>query len=89
MYDVFYFFNFLGFVYNFKVGVDGDESVSVGSVVGGGRYDGFVGMFDFKGKKVLCVGVSIGVERVFVIMEFRVLVGIFFFNICICISILL
>lgn len=78
MYDVFYFFNFLGFVYNFKVGVDGDESVSVGSVVGGGRYDGFVGMFDFKGKKVLCVGVSIGVERVFVIMEFWVLVGILF-----------
>uniref|UniRef100_A0A4W4FXV1 histidine--tRNA ligase n=1 Tax=Electrophorus electricus TaxID=8005 RepID=A0A4W4FXV1_ELEEL len=48
----------------------GDEaSVSVGSVAGGGRYDGLVGMFDPKGKKVPCVGVSIGIERIFSIME--------------------
>ncbi|KAK3099260.1 hypothetical protein FSP39_001768, partial [Pinctada imbricata] len=46
-----------------------EESVSVGSVAGGGRYDGLVGMFDPKGKKVPCVGVSIGIERVFSIME--------------------
>ncbi|XP_071951017.1 histidine--tRNA ligase, cytoplasmic-like isoform X2 [Antedon mediterranea] len=45
------------------------EQVGVGSVAGGGRYDGLVGMFDPKGKKVPCVGVSIGVERVFSIME--------------------
>ena len=51
---------------------------SVGSVAGGGRYDGLVGMFDPKGRKVYkqmiynklliqvpCVGFSIGVERVF------------------------
>ncbi|KAM3843028.1 histidine--tRNA ligase isoform 2-T2 [Diretmus argenteus] len=49
--------------------VPGEESVSVGSVAGGGRYDGLVGMFDPKGRKVPCVGVSIGIERVFSIME--------------------
>ncbi|XP_075437303.1 histidine--tRNA ligase, cytoplasmic-like [Ascaphus truei] len=46
-----------------------EESVSVGSVAGGGRYDGLVGMFDPKGRKVPCVGVSIGIERIFSIME--------------------
>uniref|UniRef100_A0A3P8NXK7 histidine--tRNA ligase n=1 Tax=Astatotilapia calliptera TaxID=8154 RepID=A0A3P8NXK7_ASTCA len=46
-----------------------EESVSVGSVAGGGRYDGLVGMFDPKGRRVPCVGVSIGIERIFSIME--------------------
>lgn len=46
-----------------------EESISVGSVAGGGRYDGLVGMFDPKGRKVPCVGVSIGIERIFSIME--------------------
>ncbi|KAJ8337530.1 hypothetical protein SKAU_G00364960 [Synaphobranchus kaupii] len=50
-------------------GAAGEEAVSVGSVAGGGRYDGLVGMFDPKGRKVPCVGVSIGIERVFSIME--------------------
>ncbi|NWI13695.1 SYHC protein, partial [Crypturellus soui] len=45
---------------------------SVGSVAGGGRYDGLVGMFDPKGRKVPCVGVSIGIERIFSIMEQKV-----------------
>ena len=36
---------------------------------GGGRYDDLVGMFDAKGRKVPCVGFSIGVERVFTILE--------------------
>uniref|UniRef100_A0A8C5BCB1 histidine--tRNA ligase n=1 Tax=Gadus morhua TaxID=8049 RepID=A0A8C5BCB1_GADMO len=46
-----------------------EESLSVGSVAGGGRYDGLVGMFDPKGRAVPCVGVSIGVERIFSILE--------------------
>ena len=50
-------------------GSGAEESVSVGSVAGGGRYDGLVGMFDPKGRKVPCVGVSIGIERIFSIME--------------------
>ncbi|ELT88203.1 hypothetical protein CAPTEDRAFT_183902 [Capitella teleta] len=48
------------------------ESVGVGSVAGGGRYDNLVGMFDAKGRNVPCVGVSIGIERVFSIMEAQV-----------------
>ena len=48
---------------------------SVGSVAGGGRYDGLVGMFDSDGRKVPCVGVSIGVERLFSIMEARLRVS--------------
>lgn len=45
------------------------EPVGVGSVAGGGRYDNLVGMFDPKGRKVPCVGVSIGIERIFSILE--------------------
>ena len=45
------------------------EEIRVGSVAGGGRYDGLVGMFDPKGRSVPCVGVSIGIERLFSIME--------------------
>jgi histidyl-tRNA synthetase len=39
----------------------------VGSIAGGGRYDGLVGMFS--GKPIPAVGVSIGIERVFAILE--------------------
>ncbi|XP_040538754.1 histidine--tRNA ligase, cytoplasmic [Gallus gallus] len=49
----------------------GEESVSVGSVAGGGRYDGLVATFDPKGRKVPCVGISIGIERIFSILEQR------------------
>merc|ERR1719422_2499967 len=45
------------------------EEIRVGSVAGGGRYDGLVGMFDPKNRSVPCVGVSIGIERLFSIME--------------------
>ena len=45
----------------------------VGSVAGGGRYDKLVGMFEeargLKKREVPCVGVSIGIERLFSIME--------------------
>jgi len=44
----------------------------VGSVAGGGRYDNLVGMFaggKGRGSVVPCVGVSMGVERIFTIME--------------------
>uniref|UniRef100_A0A8D8ZGP8 histidine--tRNA ligase n=1 Tax=Cacopsylla melanoneura TaxID=428564 RepID=A0A8D8ZGP8_9HEMI len=43
----------------------------VGSVAGGGRYDNLVGMFDPKNKTTPCVGISIGVERLFSIIENR------------------
>lgn len=41
----------------------------VGSIAGGGRYDNLVGMFDQRKKNVPCVGVSIGVERIFSVLE--------------------
>lgn len=48
---------------------DYDENLNVGSVAGGGRYDELVRLFDPKGKKVPCVGVSIGIERICSLVE--------------------
>ncbi|XP_005617349.1 histidine--tRNA ligase, mitochondrial isoform X2 [Canis lupus baileyi] len=48
-----------------------EECLNVGSVAAGGRYDGLVGVFDPKGHTVPCVGLSIGVERIFAILEER------------------
>ncbi|CAH8498641.1 unnamed protein product [Schistosoma turkestanicum] len=45
------------------------ESMAVGSVAGGGRYDGLVGMFDSSGTQVPCVGFSFGIERLLAIKE--------------------
>jgi histidyl-tRNA synthetase len=39
----------------------------VGSIAGGGRYDGLIGMFS--NKPIPAIGVSIGIERVFAILE--------------------
>uniref|UniRef100_A0AAG5DV50 histidine--tRNA ligase n=1 Tax=Anopheles atroparvus TaxID=41427 RepID=A0AAG5DV50_ANOAO len=50
-------------------GTDAGDEIAVGSVAGGGRYDNLVGMFNPKRKQVPCVGVSIGVERIFSILE--------------------
>lgn len=41
--------------------------IQVGSIAAGGRYDNLVGMFS--GKPVPSVGMSLGIERVFAIME--------------------
>lgn len=46
-----------------------DDTLSVGSIAGGGRYDNLVGMFDPRHKQVPCVGVSIGIERIFSVIE--------------------
>jgi len=46
------------------------ETDRVGSIAGGGRYDGLVGMFS--GKDIPAIGVSIGIERVFSILEEKV-----------------
>ncbi|OCT88374.1 histidine--tRNA ligase, cytoplasmic [Xenopus laevis] len=45
------------------------HSEEFGSVAGGGRYDGLVGMFDPKDRAVPCVGLSIGIERIFTLLE--------------------
>jgi len=43
------------------------EEPKIGSISGGGRYDGLVGMFS--GKDVPAVGVSLGLERIITVME--------------------
>jgi len=43
------------------------EGAQVGSISGGGRYDNLVGMFGTK--QIPAVGGSIGVERIFSILE--------------------
>ncbi|KAG6448709.1 hypothetical protein O3G_MSEX005706 [Manduca sexta] len=53
----------------------GNEEQTVGSIAGGGRYDNLVGMFDSKHKQVPCVGVSVGVERVFSVLEAKLAAG--------------
>lgn len=47
-----------------------DPSVGVGSVAAGGRYDELVGMFSGK-SQIPCVGVSLGVDRIFSITKAR------------------
>jgi len=44
------------------------DANQVGSICGGGRYDNLVGIF---GESVPCIGFSIGIERLFAIMEAR------------------
>ncbi|KAM3715760.1 Histidine--tRNA ligase [Dirofilaria immitis] len=44
------------------------QAVNIGSIAGGGRYDNLVSMFLPK-HEVPCVGISIGIERLFAIMK--------------------
>jgi len=44
-----------------------NSGLSVGSIAGGGRYDGLVEQFG--GENVPCIGFSVGVERIFAILE--------------------
>ena len=46
-----------------------DNPYGVGSIGAGGRYDHLVGMFNANGREIPCVGISIGVERVFTVLE--------------------
>ena len=48
---------------------DISESVGVGSICGGGRYDDLVGRFAGESKQIPCVGMSVGIERVFAILK--------------------
>ena len=47
------------------------ESDLVGSIAAGGRYDKLVGMFSQNSKDIPAVGCSIGMERVFTLMEVK------------------
>ncbi len=43
------------------------KDIKLGSIGGGGRYDGLIGMFSKN--RIPSVGMSIGIERLFVILE--------------------
>ncbi|PAA57775.1 hypothetical protein BOX15_Mlig009544g1, partial [Macrostomum lignano] len=58
---------YTGLIYEAVLEPTPDCNVTVGSVAGGGRYDKLVGMFTKK--DIPCVGLSIGVERLFTILE--------------------
>ncbi len=57
---------YTGVIYEVVI-IEGDTAV--GSIAAGGRYDNLVGMFSASDTQTPCVGVSIGVERVFTIIE--------------------
>jgi len=57
---------YTGLIYEAVI-TEGEEGV--GSIAGGGRYDDLIGMFG--GQKVPSIGFSIGIERIFSIMENR------------------
>lgn len=43
------------------------DETGIGSIASGGRYDQLIGMFS--NKQIPAVGISIGIERLFVIIE--------------------
>lgn len=45
------------------------SGLAVGSIGGGGRYNGLIGQFRSDGKKVPAMGVSLGVERIMALMQ--------------------
>ncbi|KAJ3415260.1 hypothetical protein HDV05_005270 [Chytridiales sp. JEL 0842] len=62
---------YTGVIYEAVFTSTSEETSGVGSIAAGGRYDELVGMFSTSGKKIPCVGISIGVERVFAILYAR------------------
>lgn len=56
-------------------------NTQVGSIGGGGRYDNLVSMFQEAGKVTPCVGVSVGIERVFTLMEARYVLSSLFIGV--------
>lgn len=51
-----------------------DDTIGIGSIAAGGRYDELVGMFANSAKgRLPCVGISFGVDRIFSVMRARML----------------
>jgi len=46
-----------------------NDWLQVGSIAGGGRYDHMIGRFSEKNTQVPCVGFSVGIERIFVLLQ--------------------
>lgn len=58
---------YTGLIYEFVL--TDPENQHVGSIAAGGRYDQLVGMFSATGQQIPCVGISIGIERLFSIVQ--------------------
>ncbi|TYZ69416.1 hypothetical protein PybrP1_008275 [[Pythium] brassicae (nom. inval.)] len=56
---------YTGLIYEFVLT---SPAHNVGSIAAGGRYDNLVGMFSATGQQIPCVGVSMGIERIFGIL---------------------
>uniref|UniRef100_A0AAV1VD85 Histidine--tRNA ligase, cytoplasmic n=1 Tax=Peronospora matthiolae TaxID=2874970 RepID=A0AAV1VD85_9STRA len=57
---------YTGLIYEFVLTSPEHE---VGSIAAGGRYDNLVGMFSATDQQIPCVGVSLGIERIFGILQ--------------------
>ncbi|XP_077518207.1 histidine--tRNA ligase isoform X1 [Amblyomma americanum] len=64
---------YTGIIFEAVLTDENQPGEAVGSVAAGGRYDNLVGMFDAKGRAVPCVGISVGVERIFTLLEAKAL----------------
>ncbi|KAJ2996710.1 Cytoplasmic and mitochondrial histidine tRNA synthetase [Globomyces sp. JEL0801] len=60
---------YTGVIYEAVFKSTSKETNGVGSIAAGGRYDNLVGMFS--GVKVPCVGMTIGVERIYAILSHK------------------
>nr|CCA15912.1 histidyltRNA synthetase putative [Albugo laibachii Nc14] len=58
---------YTGLIYEFVL--TDPENQHVGSIAAGGRYDELVGIFSATGQQIPCVGISIGIERLFSIVQ--------------------
>jgi histidyl-tRNA synthetase len=60
---------YTGIIYESVLTTHDAKTSGIGSLAAGGRYDNLVGMFGGPGKEIPCVGISLGVERLFAIID--------------------
>ncbi|KAF0693929.1 Aste57867_15149 [Aphanomyces stellatus] len=58
---------YTGLIYEFVL--TGADATQVGSIAAGGRYDNLVGMFSTTNAQIPCIGVSLGIERIFGMLQ--------------------
>lgn len=49
-----------------------DTSIPIGTIAAGGRYDNLIGMFNPMHKNIPAIGISIGMERIFTVLEDKI-----------------
>ncbi|CAK4713020.1 hypothetical protein LEN26_002566 [Aphanomyces euteiches] len=58
---------YTGLIYEYVL--TGSDAAQVGSIAAGGRYDNLVGMFSATNAHIPCIGVSLGIERIFGMLQ--------------------